>query len=178
MRLGLVEHQHLRAARQAGGQRHQLALAAAQLGGGDVLRHAELVEQPARLAVRAVPAMLGPARQQALLVGEGTADPVEVGGQPRIRQAALDRGQLGLELGQLRPRGADPVQSRARVAGDVLGQEGVDEPAPARHRAGVGVLDAGEDAQQRRLAAAVGPQDADPHAVGELEVEPVDAPGS
>ena len=138
----------------------------------------EIVEQHARLALGAVAALLGPLRQQPLLAAERAAHGVEVGGQRRVGEAALDRVQLGLERGQLRTGGAHPGERRALVAGDVLGQERVDEPAPAGDRAVVGVLQAGEDRQQRRLAAAVGPEDADAHAVGELEVEPVEDRGA
>ena len=45
------------------------------------------------------------------------------------------------------------------------------QPAAAGDRPGVRVLLAGEDAQQRRLAAAVGPEHADAGAGGELQVE-------
>ena len=72
------------------------------------------------------------------------------------------------------PGGAHPAQRRALVAGHVLGQERVDEPAPARDGAGVRLLEPGEDRQQRRLAAAVRTEHADAHAVGELEIEPVE----
>jgi hypothetical protein len=178
VRLGLVEHQHLRAAGEAGGKRGELALAAAQLLGRSVVGHAELVEQPARLGLGAVTAVLGPARQQSLLVGQRAAHGVEVGGQARVGQPALDGSQLGLQLGQLGPRGASPGERRPLVAGHVLGQERVHEPAAARHGPAVGLLDAGEDRQHRRLAAAVRSQHPDPHAVGELEVEPVEDPAT
>ena len=176
VRLGLVEHQHLRAAGEARGEGDELALAAAELDGRRVIGHAQLVEQRARLGLGAVAALLVPAREQALLVGQRAAHGVEVGRQPRVGQPALDARQLGLELRELGPGGDDPGQRRALVAGDVLGQEGVHEPAPARDGAVVRMLEAGEDGQQRRLAAAVGTEHADAHAVGELEVEPVEDP--
>ena len=172
--LGLVEHQHLRPPREAGGEGGELALAAAQLAGRHVVGHAELVEQRAGLGLGAVAAVLGPARQHALLVGQRAGHRVEVGGQPRIGQPALDRVQVRLQRGQLGPRREHPRERRALVAGHVLGQERVDEPAAAGDRPVVGVLEAGQDGQQRRLAAAVRPQHADAHAVGELEVEPVE----
>ena len=67
-----------------------------------------------------------------------------------------------------------PGERRALVAVHVLGQERVHEPAAARHRAAVRLLEAGEDREQRRLASAVRAEHADAHAVGELEVEPVE----
>ena len=142
--------------------------------GRHVVGHAELVEQRPRLGLGAVAAVLGPAGQHPLLVGERAGHRVEIGGQPRVGQPALDRVQVRLQLGQLGPRREHPRERRALVAGHVLGQEGVDEPAAARDRPVVGVLEAGQDGQQRRLAAAVGAEHADPHPVGELEVEPVE----
>ena len=82
--------------------------------------------------------------------------------------------QLGLELGDLRPRGEHRGQRGALVARDLLRQERVHEPAAAHDVARVGVLEPGEDPQQRRLAAAVGAEHADPRAGGQLEVEPVE----
>jgi hypothetical protein len=60
------------------------------------------------------------------------------------------------------------------LAGHVLGQEGVHEAAPARDGPVVGLVEAGEDREHRRLATAVRAQHADPHPVGEFEVEPVE----
>ena len=69
-------------------------------------------------------------------------------------------------------RASSTVASAARlVALDDLRQRGQHEAAAAGDRAGVRVLLAGEDAQQRRLAAAVGPEHADAGARGELQVE-------
>ena len=59
----------------------------------------------------------------------------------------------------------------AAVALDDLRERGHDQAAAAGDRPGVRVLLAGEDAQQRRLAAAVGPEHADAGAGGELQVE-------
>ena len=157
VRLRLVEHQHLRAAGEAGGERCELTLAATQLGGREPVGHPEPFEQAARLGVGAVAAVLGPAGQKALLVRERASDRVEVGGQRGIGQPALHRVQLRLELGQLRAGGVHPAERRPLVARHVLRQEGVHEPAPAGHRAGVGMLEPGEDPQQRRLPAAVRP---------------------
>jgi hypothetical protein len=107
-------------------------------------------------------------------VSEGAGHGVEVGGQPGVGEPALDRRELLLQLGEFGPGGPYPCERRALVAGHVLRQERVHEPAPPGHRARVGVLQAGEDRHQRRLAATVGAEHADAHAVGELEVEPVE----
>ena len=125
-----------------------------------------------RLALGAVAAGVGPAREQPLVVGERAGHRVEVGGQRRVGEPRLGRVQLGLERGQLRPGGAARWRSGvALVAVDDLRQDG-----RARARggsvtvAGVGVLEPGEDPQQRRLAAAVGAEDADPRAGLDVEV--------
>jgi hypothetical protein len=47
---------------------------------------------------------------------------------------------------------------------------GEHQPAAARHRAVVGVVEAGDDPQERGLAAAVGAEDADPRARLDVEV--------
>src|SRR5262249_13176894 len=47
----------------------------------------------------------------------------------------------------------------------------VDRPAVERHRAGRGLGEAGDDAQQGRLAAARGPEDADEVVVGDAEID-------
>ena len=82
----------------------------------------------------------------------------------------LGRVQLGLERRQLGPGGAHGGERVALVAVDDLRQVGEHEPAPARHEAGVGVLEAGEDPHQRRLAAAVGAEHADPRSRLHVEV--------
>ena len=178
VRLGLVEQQHVGAAREAGGERDELALAAAELAGRALERlvvDAEVAQVHPRLALHAVAAELGPAGEQPLLVGERAGHRVEVGGQRGVGEPPLGGVQLGLQLGDLGPRGEHGGERRALVAGDLLRQEGV-----ARARGGASTSpasacsSAGEDPQQRRLAAAVGAEHADPRAVGQLEVEPVE----
>ena len=177
VRLGLVEQQHVGAAREAGRERDELALAAAELARRARERglgEPEVAQVHARLALDAVAAELGPAREQPLLVGERARHRVEVGRERRVGEPPLGGVQLGLGLGDLGPRGEHGRQRRAVVALDLLGQERVHEPAAADDVARVGVLEPGEDPQQRRLAAAVGAEHADPRAGGQLEVEPVE----
>ena len=177
VRLGLVEQQHVGAPRQAGGERDELALAAAELARRALERRRgepEVAQVHARLALDAVAAELGPAGEQPLLVGERARHRVDVGGERRVGEPPLGGVQLGLELGDLRPRGEHRGERRALVARHELGQERVHEPAAADDLARVGVLEPGEDPQQRRLAAAVGAEHADPRAGGQLEVEPVE----
>ena len=95
----------------------------------------------------------------------------QVAGQRRVGEPLLGLRELALERRQLRPRVEHGGERGALVALDDLRQRGEHEPAAARDGAGVGVLDAREDPQQRRLAAAVRAEHADARAVGELEVE-------
>ena len=175
VRLGLVEQQQPGAPREAGGERDELALAAAQLAGGS--REGGVVEPEraqvrARLALGALAAELGPLAEQPLLVGERALHPAHVAGQRRVGESLLGLGELPLERRQLGPRVEHGGERRAVVALDDLRQRREHQPAPAGDRAGVGVLLAGEDAQQRRLAAAVRSEHADAGALRELEVEP------
>ena len=111
-----------------------------------------------------------PAREHALVVGERARHRVEVARQVRVRQPLLGRVQLGLEHGQLRPGGAHGGARVAPVAVDDLRQVREHEPAAADHGPVVGVVEPGDDAQQRGLAAAVGAEDADPRPGLHVEV--------
>ena len=123
-----------------------------------------------RLALGALAAELRPLAEQALLVGERALHLAHVAGEHGVGEAALGLRELALERAQLGPRVEHGGERRAVVALDDLGQRGEHEPAPAGDRAGVRVLLAGDDPQQRRLAAAVGPEHADAGTRGELEV--------
>ena len=125
----------------------------------------------ARLALGALAAELRPLPEQPLLVGERALELAHVAGEHGVGDAALGLGELALERGQLRARVEHGGERGAAVALDDLRERRHDQPAAAGDRAGVRVLLAGEDAQQRRLAAAVGPEHADAGAGGELEVE-------
>ena len=57
---------------------------------------------------------------------------------------------------------------------DQLGQVGRRHPAPANRRVGVGLVEPGEDAQERRLPGAVLADDADARGVVHLEVEAIE----
>ena len=72
--------------------------------------------------------------------------------------------------GELGPRREHGRQRVALVAVDDLRQVGEHEPAPARDRSGVGRVESGEDPHQRRLAAAVRAEHADPRARLHVEV--------
>ena len=173
--LGLVEQQQAGPAREAGGERDELALAAAQLARGPgerVVVEPERAQVRARLALGALAAELGPLAEQPLLVGERALHLPHVARERRVGESLLGLSELALERGQLRPRVEHGGERRAVVALDDLRQRREHEPAAAGDGAGVGVLLAGEDAQQRRLAAAVRSEHADAGALRELEVEP------
>ena len=174
VRLGLVEQQQPGPPRQAGRERDELALAAAQLAGRArerVVVEPERVQVAARLGAGPLAAELAPAGEQPLLVGERALELAHVAGQRGVGEALLGLGELALERPELGARVEHGGERGAVVALDDLRQRREHEPAAARDRAAVGVLGPGEDAQQRRLAAAVGPEDADARPVGELEVE-------
>ena len=89
-------------------------------------------------------------------------------GSARRRSACASSRSSARQLGARVEHGGE---RGAAVALDDLRERGQHQPAAAGDRAGVRVLLAGEDAQQRRLAAAVGPEHADAGARGELQVE-------
>ena len=161
VRLGLVEQEDVGIAQEARRQADELALAA----GEDTRRLREIVvvetdvgEQRAGAALEAGAAGAGPAREHVLLPAQQARDPVEV--VALLAELPLDLRELVLELREVGPRVAERRCRVAVVAFGLLRQERDDEPAPLRHLAGVGDLLAGEDAKQRRLAAAVRPDHA------------------
>ena len=93
----------------------------------------------------------------------------QVGG---VLLPALGAVQLGDVL-EVLPHGEVVVEHRlvAEVAGERPGVERTGGVAEHRHRPGGGVEQAGGEAQQRRLAAAVVPEQHDPLAGGDVEVD-------
>jgi hypothetical protein len=120
----------------------------------------------------ALAAELRPLPEQPLLVRERALELAHVAGEHRIGDAALGLGELALQRAQLGARVEDGGERGAVVALDELRERGHHQPAAAGDRPRVRVLLAGEDAQQRRLAAAVGAEHADAGAGRELQVEP------
>ena len=105
VRLGLVEQQQPRPPRQAGRERDELALAAAQLARGPrerVVVEPERGQVRARLALGALPAGSVHCAEQPLLVGERALHLAHVAGQRRVGEAALGLRELALERAQLR----------------------------------------------------------------------------
>ena len=174
VRLGLVEQQHVGRLHEARGERHELALAAAE----HARRAVEVLVGEAEVAQVADGVAAGGVGGEALdqrgLALEHAAHAVEVGDQRRVGELRLDAGQLLLERGGLGPRGGQDLAHRALVAVHQLVQVGDAGAAAQRHRAGVGVLVAGQHRQQRRLARAVGADQADARARAELEVGAVE----
>ena len=125
-------------------------------------REPELEQGGARPPRGARPAGSLEALERLLLAGEHPRHPVEVGdhlGAPELRR---ELGQLPLELDEIGPRVEHGLERGPVVTGRVLVEIGDPRAAAARHLAAVGSLEAGEDLQQRRLAAAVRADDADP----------------
>jgi hypothetical protein len=137
---GLVEQQQLRRARKAPGQRHALLLATGQL-------------------VRAAVAVVGHADEAEQLGHPGRAPrpvPASLAEAEAhvLRHRQVREQRVGLEHQVDRP-------AVRRLGGDVAA---VDADAPA-----VGLLEAGQDPQQRRLAAARRPQQREDLAAGQTE---------
>ena len=116
----------------------------------------------------------GEALDQRGLALEDAPHAVEVGHQRGVGELRLDAGELLLERGDLGPRGGQDLAHGALVAVHQLVQVGDAGAAAQRHRARVGVLVAGQHRQQRRLAGAVGADQADAGARTELEVGAVE----
>ena len=162
----LVEQQQVRLLEQHLGQLEPAALAARQrldraleIGGGkaEVLRQ-RLDARLERIAALAAVALLQLAvARERLLVGE----------------VALEREQLVVDGEQLLERLEHRVEDLA-AAGELLRLLEVRhrQPARARHRAAIRLQAPVEQAQQRRLAAAVGPDEPDAVAVVYLPGQP------
>ncbi len=161
---------------EAGREPDELPLAAREDAGrlGEVVVvEAHLGEQRARAALEAR------ARPRAVQRSSRSScrrsslrHPIEV--RPGGAELRLDLRELRLELVEIGPRGAQRLERVAVVALELLRQEREHEAAPLRQLATVGGLLAGEDAQQRRLAAAVRADQAQAGARLDVEVEPVE----
>ena len=100
VRLGLVQQQHIRVLGEAGGQGHQLALAAGEHVRGliELLRpQAELEQQRLDAALEDVPAGSVELVQQAFLTPENAAHQVEVGDHVGLAETVGAVGQLSLD---------------------------------------------------------------------------------
>ena len=174
VRLGLVEQQHVGAPREAGGERDELALAAGELA----RRHArarpvdaERAQVAERLALGAVAAGLGPAREQRARGGRArgviaSRSAASAGSASRASAACSSASSIASS-----GRAARTVASGSRSSpSTICGRCASTSPRRRVTVAGVGVLEAGEDAHQRRLAAAVGAEDADPRARLDVEI--------
>ena len=83
-----------------------------------------------------------------------------------LQRLVLKRDQLRQRRCGLRPRACGPAPTRAAVRGSRRGPTGAARTSRRR------LVLAGEDPQQRRLAAAVGPDQPDPLAGADLERDP------
>ena len=178
VRLGLVQQQQVGLLHQAGRQRDQLALAAGELllGAGRLVGgDPEVVEDRAHRAGEGMPGGAGRTRRAGAAGGRACAAwrprSAATAGSPRRRGAGLE---LGLDPGDVGPGRVAQLDRAARIGAHQLGQVGRGHPAPAHRRVGVGLLEPGEDPQQRRLPGAVLADDADARVVVHLEVEAVE----
>jgi len=87
-----------------------------------------------------------------------------------IAEAMLQLAQLVLELAQMRGRAARVlVHGAGRGLEQLLAEEADARAAGVRNVAGVGLVEAGRDAEQRRLTRAVGADESDAVALREAE---------
>ena len=177
VRLGLVQQQQLGLLHQTGRERHQLALAAGELelrAPRLVRRHAQIGQHRPHQALERMPLDLVELVEQALLAVERALHRTEVGDHRGIAQAGGAQLELVLDARDLGPGSMAQLDRAARIWPHQLGQVGRGHPAPAHRRIGVGLLEPGENPQQRRLAGAVLADDTDARVVVHLEVEAVE----
>ena len=175
MRLRLVEQQHIGIAQQTCSEADELPLPAGEDAGrlGEVVVvQPDVDEERARPRLEAGPTRGGPAVEQLLLPAEQPRHAIEVGA--RSADPLLDGLELPLELIEIRSRRPQGRKGIPRIPFELLREIRDDEPAPLGHLAGVGELVTGEDAEQRRLAAAVRPDHAHADARLDVEVEAVE----
>ena len=177
VRLGLVEEEEIRVADQAGGERGELALSAGERGGRKrqvVVVEAQADEQAPRFSCQPRSTGFHPAIEHRLLFDEDAIHLREVGRDRGPRQLRLDRPELVVERGDVRPPGEHPRLRRPVVALGVLLEVAHGDSAPPDDLALVHVLGATDDPEHRRLAGTVRSDDPDPGAVGHHEVDPLE----
>jgi hypothetical protein len=94
----------------------------------------------------------------------------------QLRRGELlgDAVEVAVELVQVGAGRAHRLERRAPVPQRVLGEEGDADAAAARDRSAVGLVEPGEEPQQRRLPGPVRAHDPDPRSLLDGEVEPVE----
>ena len=182
MRLRLVQEEHVGIPDQASRQGRQLPLAARELGGrpGDVgVGQPELAEDRAGASVDGVPVQLLEAGEQPLLPAQDARHAVEIGVHLWLGQLPRAGFQLAFDLGDLGPCLQHDLERGAGIGGDELRQVGGGQVTPPHRRRRVRLLEAAQDAQEGRLAGAVGADHSDPGPVADLQVDTIqDAPGA
>ena len=162
---GSSSKQDVRLLLEAGGERDELSLATREAGGrkGQLIRREPELEQggasPAG-GTRATGSL--EALERLLLAGEYPRHPVEVGDHLGAAELRREPGQLPVELDEIGASVEHGLERRSLVAGGVLVEICDAGATAARDLPAVGSLEPGQDLQQRRLAAAVRPDDADP----------------
>ena len=119
-----------------------------------------------------------------LAAGQGARQPVGVPLETDQLEQFLDPGALAVAAGAAQPQRVADVAGDGEVVEELAVLEDHGEPAPVRRGArevlavpgdaAPGLLEAGDAAQQRGLAAARGPEDGQHGAVGDVEVDVAD----
>ncbi len=172
---GLVQHQQVRRVHEGAGQGDPLLLATAEgADGGLQLPDTQARQDRLGLGIRrpAVGAVqIGDQVSQPCLEGVVVLEGVVIARSGQGAASLRERPQQG----QLRRvAGVDGLEDGGlRVEDRLLGQVADAYAAPDRHRPRVRWLEAGHDAQQRRLAAAVAADEADAVAAVQAQVDAV-----
>ena len=178
VRLGLVEQQHVRVLREAGGERDQLALAAGERarrqGRGRPprgRRRAASRGRGRRCSARRRP----PSARRAPPGGGGRAPSGRGRRRARARPSCSATRCSSRSSSSRSGRAARTVSSGVRSSpSGCCGRNETTMPRRRTDGAGVRLLEPGEQAQHRRLAGAVRADDADAGARLDREVEPVE----
>ena len=157
VRLGLVQHQQVGIRGQRSGQQDQSPLPARELAHPPRLGHAAQPELAEQVGDQRPVGLLG-RRQGRERVVVGALEPVQavgiVGSLGQLTREPLQLELRGRAVERVRDRRVEPEQLAI-----VLRQPAQHEPLLAHDLARVGLEIAGQQAQQRRLAAAVRPDD-------------------
>ena len=167
---GLVEEEDRRPREQHAGQQRPGRLAAAERAERGVERHVGDAERVARAVELGVERPAAERAEPILLLAVR-------GERVRIVQPLLEPLELAVQPPHLAERGAQQTVDGQLLPGRLLRQIADPVTRPERHAAALRNVDAGQHAQERGLAGAVGADERDAARAGEREAERVEQRG-